>query len=235
VETGFPGRQTKTINHVQEMPVSDLVLYVGNKNYSSWSFRPWVALEAAGIAFTDHVIPFDFPGGNPEFTRISPTGRVPVLHHGAVRVWESLAIIEYAADLFPDAGLWPKDIAARAAARSISMEMLSGFTALRGACPMNMRREQRTIDLPAGVAGDVERIVAIWTEALGRSGGPFLFGEFCAADAMFAPVVNRFEIYCLTTDPVAIGYMQRMKAHPAWRKWQEAALAEPWIVPEDEA
>ena len=215
--------------------MSDLILYLGNKNYSSWSFRPWIAMEAAGVPFTDRVIPFDFAGGNPQFRPLSPTGKVPVLHHGTVRVWESLAIIEYVAELFPDAGIWPKDAAARAEARSISMEMLSGFRAIRNACPMNIRRKPAPIDLPEGVAADVERIETIWKEALSRSGGPFLFGAFSAADAMYAPVVNRFEIYCLTKEETALGYMTRMKAHPAFRKWQQAALAEPWIVPEDEA
>ncbi len=215
--------------------MSDLVLYLGNRNYSSWSFRPWMALEAAGVPFADKVIPFDFAAGNPQFHAISPTGRVPVLHHGDVRVWESLAIIEYAAELFPEAGIWPKDRADRAEARSISMEMLSGFRALRNACPMNIRRKPGAIALPDGVAEDVARIEAIWKGALARSGGPFLFGGFSAADAMYAPVVNRLEIYCLTRDETVLAYMARMKAHPAWRKWQAAALAEPWIVPEDEA
>ena len=214
--------------------MSDLILYLGNKNYSSWSFRPWIALEAAGVPFTDKVIPFDFAAGNPEFRKISPTGKVPVLHHGAVRVWESLAIIEYVAELFPDAGLWPQDRAARAEARAISMEMLSGFRALRNACPMNIRRKPGAIDLPAGVMDDVARIETIWKDALARSGGPFLFGGFCAADAMYAPVVNRLEAYCLTRDETVLAYIARMKAHPAWQTWQAAALAEPWIVPEDE-
>lgn len=215
--------------------MSDLTLYVGNKNYSSWSFRPWIAMEAAGVPFKDVVIPFDFAAGNPEFRKISPTGRVPVLHHGEVRVWESLAIIEYVAELFPEAGIWPKDRAERAEARAISMEMLSGFRALRGACPMNIRRAPGEIDLPEGVSDDVARIEAIWKAALARSGGPFLFGAFSAADAMYAPVVNRFEIYRLTKDETVLAYMARVKAHPAWQKWQAAALAEPWIVPEDEA
>ena len=214
--------------------MSDLILYLGNKNYSSWSFRPWIAMAAAGVPFTDHVIPFDFAGGNPEFRKISPTGKVPVLHHGAVRVWESLAIIEYVAELFPDAGLWPQDRAARAEARAISMEMLSGFRALRNACPMNIRRKPGAIDLPAGVMDDVARIETIWKDALARSSGPFLFGGFCAADAMYAPVVNRLEAYCLTRDETVLAYIARMKAHPAWQTWQAAALAEPWIVPEDE-
>lgn len=214
--------------------MSDLILYVGNKNYSSWSFRPWIALEAAGVPFTGRVIPFDFAAGNPQFRDLSPTGKVPVLHHGAVRVWESLAIIEYVAELFPEKGLWPQDAAARAEARAISMEMLSGFRAIRNACPMNIRRKPGAIDLPDGVMDDVARIETIWKDALARSGGPFLFGTFSAADAMYAPVVNRFEAYCLTTDETVLAYMARMKAHPAWQKWQAAAQAEPWIVPEDE-
>lgn len=214
--------------------MSDLVLYVGNKNYSSWSFRPWIALEAAGVPFTDRVIPFDFAAGNPEIRKVSPTGKVPVLHHGDVRVWESLAIIEYAAELFPDVGLWPQDRAARAEARSISMEMLSGFRALRSACPMNIRRKPGKIDLPEGVSEDVARIEALLKAALARSGGPFLFGAFSAPDAMYAPVVSRFEAYCLTQDETVLAYMARMQAHPAWQKWQAAAVAEPWIVAEDE-
>ena len=212
-----------------------LTLYIGNKNYSSWSLRPWIAMEAAGVPFTDEVIPFDFPAGNPKFKAISPTGRVPVLHHGDVRVWESLAIIEYVAELFPDKGIWPKGAGARAEARAISMEMLSGFRALRNACPMNIRRQPRAIALPEGVMDDVARIETIWKEALARSGGPFLFGAFSAADAMYAPVVNRFETYRLTQDDAVLAYIARVKAHPAWQKWQAAALAEPWIVPEDEA
>ncbi|MCJ8056313.1 glutathione S-transferase family protein [Shinella curvata] len=214
--------------------MSDLILYVGNKNYSSWSFRPWIALEAAGVPFTDKVIPFDFAAGNPQFRDLSPTGKVPVLHHGAVRVWESLAIIEYVAELFPERGLWPRDAAARAEARAISMEMLSGFRAIRNACPMNIRRKPGKIDLPDGVRDDVARIETIWKDAIARSGGPFLFGAFSAADAMYAPVVSRFEAYCLTQDETVLAYMARVKAHPAWQKWQAAAEAEPWIVPEDE-
>lgn len=214
--------------------MTDLVLYVGNKNYSSWSFRPWIAMAAAGVPFTDRVIPFDFAAGNPEIRKISPTGRVPLLQHGDVKVWESLAIIEYVAELFPDAGIWPQDRVARAEARAISMEMLSGFRALRNACPMNIRRTPGSIDLADGVTEDVVRIETIWKDALARSGGPFLFGGFSAADAMYAPVINRLEIYRLTRDETILAYMARMKAHPAWQRWQAAALAEPWIVPEDE-
>lgn len=212
-----------------------LTLYIGNKNYSSWSFRPWIAMTAAGIDFEEVLIPFDFAAGNPRFKEISPTSRVPVLHHGAARVWESLAIIEYVAELFPDRGIWPASVTDRAVARSISMEMISGFRALRGACPMNMRRPKGQISLPEGVADDVARICTIWKECRQNSGGPFLFGAFSAADAMFAPVVNRFEVYDLVTDREVLDYMATMKAHPAWVAWQDAALTETWIVAEDEA
>jgi glutathione S-transferase len=219
--------------------MTELTLYIANKNYSSWSFRPWIAMTAAGVPFREVLVPFDYPAGNPRLKPLSPTGRVPVLHHGDFRVWESLSIIEYVAELFPDKGIWPKGTADRAVARSISMEMLSGFRALRSACPMNIRRPKRRLelsdDVKAGVDSDVARISAIWTELLARSGGPFLFGDFCAADAMFAPVVNRFETYELVTDAAVLDYMAAVKAHPAWISWETAALAEPWIVPEDEA
>jgi glutathione S-transferase len=212
-----------------------LTLYIANKNYSSWSFRPWMAMTAADVTFEEVLIPFDFPAGNPKFRELSPTARVPVLHHGDVRVWESLSIIEYVAELFPEKGLWPADAADRAVARSVSMEMLSGFRALRGACPMNMRRPKGKIDLPPGLGEDVARIKTIWEDLRSRSGGPFLFGTFTAADAMFAPVVNRFDVYDLVTDAQTLSYMEAMQAHPAWIAWRDAALQESWIVPEDEA
>lgn len=212
-----------------------LTLYIGNKNYSSWSFRPWIALTGCGIAFEEVLIPFDFPGGNPRIREVSPTGRVPMLVHDGFRVWESLAIIEYAAELFPDAGLLPDDRQARSLARSYSMEMLSGFVALRSACPMNMRRPVRRLDLSEDVMADVARIETIWREARSRSGGPFLFGAFSGADAMFAPVVSRLERYDIPVAADTLEYMATMKALPAWRAWEEAALHEPWIVGEDEA
>lgn len=211
-----------------------LVLYIANKNYSSWSMRPWIALTAVGIAFEEVLIPFEMATGNPRFKPISPTGRVPVLHHGDVRVWESLAIIEYAAELFPDSGLWPRAAADRTVARSVSMEMLSGFRALRNACPMNIRRPKAKIALPDGVMADVARISTIWRELRQKSGGPYLFGAFSGADAMFAPVVNRLDVYDLVDDRETLDYIDAVKSHPAWLSWQEAALKEPWIVEEDE-
>ncbi|RUM24787.1 glutathione S-transferase family protein [Rhizobium vallis] len=209
-------------------------LYIGNKNYSSWSFRPWMALTGAGVDFEEVLIPFDFPGGNPDIKALSPTGRVPFLRHGALKISESLAIIEYAAELYPQAGLLPGDRADRALARSVSMEMLSSFQTLRSACPMNIRRAKAKIALPDGMEADINRIETIWRDLLQKSGGPFLFGGFGGADAMFAPVVNRFDIYDLVSRNDTLAYMETMKAHPAWRKWEEAARAEPWIVEEDE-
>lgn len=215
--------------------MEDLTLYIGNKNYSSWSMRPWIALTAAGIPFREELIPFDFPAGNPAIRAVSPSGRVPLLAHDDLKIWESLAIIEYVAELYPDAGLWPKARADRALARVLSTEMLGGFRAIRNACPMNIRRPKRAIELPDGVMDDVARIESLWRERLAASAGPFLFGAFSAADAMFAPVVNRFETYELTRDQTVLAYMAAVKAHPAWKAWETAALAEPWIVPEDEA
>jgi glutathione S-transferase len=215
--------------------MSELILYIANKNYSSWSFRPWIALTAAGVPFREELIPFGPGATSPKFHEISPTGRVPVLHHGSLRVWESLSIIDYVAELYPDIGIWPKDPARRAMAKSVSMEMLSGFRALRNACPMNMRRPVRAITLPQGVDADVRRIEQIWREMRALSGGPFLFGDFGGADAMFAPVVNRFAAYDLVRETDTLDYMAAMRSHPAWLAWEKGALAESWVVPEDEA
>jgi glutathione S-transferase len=218
----------------RERSLDRLTLYIGNKNYSSWSFRPWIAITAAGIPFEEVLVPFDNAAGNPHFRAFSPTGQVPVLQHGATRVWQSLAIIEYVAELFPEADLWPKARDKRAVARAVSMEMLSGFRALRNACPMNMRRPKGRMALADGVMADVARIETIWRDLRAHSGGPFLFGEFSGADAMFAPVVNRFEIYDLVASGDTLSYMAAMKALPAWKAWEDAARAEPWIVEEDE-
>ena len=214
--------------------MADLHLFIGNKNYSSWSLRPWIALSVKAIPFEEHLVPFDFGNGNRAFANFSPTGKVPVLHDGDLVVWESLAILEYLADRFPEAGLWPENGKDRAIARAISAEMHSGFQALRSACPMNMRRTPAPLDIDGAVRADVARIEAIWTEALATSGGPFLFGSFSNADAMFAPVVNRFKVYELASRDSTLGYMDRVQALPAWRSWEDAGRAEPWIVPEDE-
>jgi glutathione S-transferase len=215
--------------------MSELKLIVGNKNYSSWSMRPWVAMKAAGVDFVDQVIPFDFPNGHPAIKAVSETGKVPLLVHGDFKVWESLAIIEYVAELFPDKPVWPANIRDRALARAYSMEMATGFRGIRNACPMNLRRPKKAMPITADMRADIDRIEAIWHGSIRNSGGPFLFGQFSAADAMFAPVVNRFEAYMLSEHPDTLAYITAVKAHPAWIAWSADAARETWIVPEDEA
>ncbi len=210
-------------------------LYIGNKNYSSWSLRPWIAMKAKGVAFEEILIPFNDAGGNPKFKEFSPTGKVPVLVDGDLTVHESLAILEYLHDRYPRWGFWPSDEKSRALARSVATEMHGGFSALRSACPMNMRRKVQAIEKSEAVVRDVARVETIWDECLSRSGGPFLFGEFCYADAMLAPVVNRLEKYVLSDHPAVKAYTRAMKGSAAWQEWETAALAETWVVPADEA
>lgn len=215
--------------------MSDLHLYIANKNYSSWSLRPWLLMKVKGIEFKETLSPFDEPNHNQHFLEFSPSKKVPVLHVNSQIIWESLAICECLADLYPEAGLWPADSMDRAKARSLSTEMVSGFSHLRAECPMNMRREHYAISVSDGVRKDVQRIEAIWSECLQSYGGPFLFGEFSIVDAMFAPVVNRLQIYCLSEAPAVLKYREAMHALPAWQEWEAAGRAEPWIVEEDEA
>jgi glutathione S-transferase len=210
-------------------------LIIGNKKYSSWSFRPWIAMRVKGIAFDEELILLDDDAGNPAIRAATPAGKVPVLIDGDLAVWESLAILEYLAERFPETGLWPEDVAARARARSMAHEMHGGFGALRAECPMNMAREVRPIAVSDGVRRDVARIEQLWSEALSASNGPFLFGDFTNTDAMFAPVVNRLEIYALSTHEAVARYSAAMKALPAWAEWEAAGRAEPWIVEADEA
>ena len=210
------------------MPALTLVL--GNKNYSSWSMRPWLALRAAGISFDELVIPLDRPETAEQIARYSPSGRVPALLDADLTVWDSLAIIEYAAERFPQARLWPAAREARAIARSASAEMHSGFQALRAHLPMNLKRKPAARALTPEVERDVARIVAIWRDCRTQfgAGGPFLFGAFSAADAMFAPVVTRFDTYAVPVDGETRAYMDAILGHPAFQEWRRAALAEPW-------
>lgn len=212
--------------------MSRLTLFIANKNYSSWSFRPWLAMRMAGIEFDEELIPFSDGGTNPAFRAFSPTGKVPVLRDGDLVIWETLAILEYLAETHP--ALWPADTSVRARARAISSEMHAGFQALRNECPMNMRRARRPIPVSAAAQADVARITDIWTSALAQSGGPFLYGAFSAADAMFAPVVNRFDVYALTENAAVLAYMERMKALPPYQEWADASRQEPWVVAEEE-
>ena len=211
-----------------------LTLVIGNKNYSSWSLRPWIAMKTAAIAFTDRVISLNDPAFKATLLKLTPAGKVPVLLDGDVHVWESLAILDYLAESYPAAGLWPDDAAARAQARAIACEMHAGFVALRRHCPMNFWRPLKRRDLPDQVAADVRRIDAMWAECLARSGGPFLFGRFTAADAMYAPVVSRFHTYDIAVGAASRAYMDAVMGLAAWAEWKKAALAEPWVLPEDE-
>jgi glutathione S-transferase len=211
-------------------------LIIGNKNYSSWSFRPWLAMKVAGMAFEETVTSLDAPDFKARVTVPGGSGSVPVLIDGNVLVWESLAILEYLAEKFPEVGLWPKNAAARARARAIASEMHAGFLPLRRHLPMNVARPVRQRALDDGAAANVLRIDAIWSECRSKfaSGGPFLFGPFSGADAMYAPVVWRFHTYAVEVGAVARDYMQSMMALPAWNEWREAARREPWVLAQDE-
>lgn len=213
------------------------VLYIGNKNYSSWSFRAWIGLTVAGVAFEEKLVPFDMAAGNPAFARFSPTGRVPVLADNGLVIAESLAILDHVARKHPETGLWPSGIGHHSLAMAASVEMATSFQPLRNACPMNMRRPVRALpDLPDAVMGNVARIRTLWEQLLDAGGGPFLSGaRFGVVDAMYAPVVNRLEVYDLDAGQRAREYMHTIKALPAWKQWEEAGRNEPWIVEEDEA
>jgi glutathione S-transferase len=216
--------------------MTDLHLVIANKNYSSWSLRPWLAMAEKGVAFRESLIRLDEPGTAAEIARHSPSGRVPVLIHDGLHIWESLAILEYLAELYPDHGFWPRERSARALARSVCNEMHAGFMALRQACPMNLRRPRKPVAVSDGVLANVARIEAIWAQcrATHGKGGPFLFGEFSNADAMYAPVVTRLDTFALPVSAASREYMDAVMATAAFRRWKEAALAEPWIVPSDE-
>jgi glutathione S-transferase len=216
--------------------VSKLQLVIGNKNYSSWSLRPWMALTMAGIPFREMVIPLDTPETAALIAQHSAAGRVPVLIHGRQTVWESLAIMEYLAELFPEKHLWPKALAARAMARAVANEMHAGFAALRSACPMNLRRARKPVALSEQVLKDVARIERIWRDCRARygKGGKFLFGRFSIADAMYAPVVTRFDTYAIKVADDTRAYMDTIMNTSAFIAWREAALKETWIIPADE-
>jgi len=213
-----------------------LRLIIGNKNYSSWSFRPWLAMKAAGIPFEEKLISLDAPDFKSQVMPLSAAGRVPVLVDGETRVWESLAILEYLAEKYPAAGLWPEQAPARAHARAIASEMHAGFGALRRQLPMNIRRPVLPRALDAEAAEDVARIDAIWNECRVRfgAGGPFLYGSFGAADAMYAPVVWRFHTYAVEVSAIAKAYMRALAALAAWSEWREAARRETGVLPHDE-
>ena len=212
-----------------------LTLYIGNKNYSSWSMRPWVLLRQAGISFEEIVIRFDsFDEGSDfrqQISAVSPVGKVPVLDDDGFKIWDTLAIAEYLAERFPEKNLWPQDVRARARARSVCAEMHSGFSALRGACPMNIEADLHETgqliwrDKPA-VRADVARLVALWRELLTAHPGPLLFGDFSIADAFFAPVCMRLKSYGLPVPGDIAAYIARVGALSGVTAWTDGALAE---------
>jgi glutathione S-transferase len=206
-----------------------MTLVIGNKNYSSWSLRPWLALAHHQIPFREVIIPIHTPETPAAIGQYSPAGKVPVLIDGEAMVWESIAILEHLAERFPDTQLWPEDFAARAHARAISSEMHAGFAALRNHCPMNLKRKKKRALTP-DVAANVRRIAEIWRDARARfgAGGEFLFGAFSAADCMYAPVATRFVSYEIETDAVSAAYIDAIYRLLAFQEWQKAGLAETW-------
>ena len=220
-----------------------LQLYIGNKNYSSWSMRPWVLLRQAGIAFEEVPVRFDSFDANSQFKRqlkaVTPVAKVPVLVDGDITVWDSLAIAEYLAEQYPDKHLWPQDKAARARARSVVAEMHSGFGALRSHCGMNIEARLPEVgeivwrDQPA-VRADVQRLVDMWSELLDQHGGPMLFGQFSIADAFYAPVCMRLATFALPVPEHITAYVQRVQRLPGVKAWIDGALAEQDFVPFDE-
>ncbi len=213
--------------------MADFTLVIGNRSTSSWSLRGWLALKRTGAAFDEERVWFRRPDIKAQILKHSPSGLVPVLKHerneGALLIWETLAIIEYLAELFPAAGLWPEDIAARALARAVSAEMHGGFSPLRNHMPMDLQNQKPGEGLGEGVAENIERISEIWRDCRERFGndGDFLFGPFTAADIMFAPVVTRFRTYGVDLDQVCRGYADAVLETSEMREWTEAALAEP--------
>lgn len=205
-------------------------LIVSNKPYSPWPFRTWLLMRELGLPFKEQLVDLSAPGKAERLKEDSPSGRLPVLVDGDVVVWDSISIIEYLHERFPDAGVWPADVEARAHARSVAAEMHSGFAALRGRLIMNMRREPRAIEIEPKVLADIERITAIWTVTRERFGktGPFLYGAFCAADAVFAPIVSRFFSYDVEVPKHCRSYMDVIRALPGYAEWKAGAEADPW-------
>ncbi|KJC61336.1 glutathione S-transferase [Bradyrhizobium sp. LTSPM299] len=210
-----------------------LKLVIGNKNYSSWSLRPWLALRANDIPFEEVFIPiYTDQADKDRILSVSDSGKVPALIDGNLTVWDSLAIIEYLAETVPDVKLWPADRAARAHARAISAEMHSGFMALRNECGMNLHRPIRAVALSDDARANVARIQEIWADCHARYGkqGPFLFGAFSGADAMYAPVVHRFRTYAIPVQGAAQHYVDAMLSLPAFQQWTREGLAETLLI-----
>jgi glutathione S-transferase len=216
--------------------MADFTLVIGNKNYSSWSLRGWLMARIAGIEFDEVIVPLDLPETRAAIRKHSPSGRVPVLLHRGLAVWESLAIGEYLNDLKPEAGFWPAAAAARAHARSISCEILTGFNELRANMPVNIRASYPGRGMTPAVRAEIERITSMWRDCRKRFAGAaakddgFLFGGFSAADAMYAPVVTRLRTYGVPVDSDTDAYCKAILAHPPMKEWIDAAKNEPWLI-----
>lgn len=213
-----------------------LELVIGNKAYSSWSLRPWLVLKHLDVSFTETRVPLYVHGYKEELLKHGPSGKVPILKHGRLTIWDSFAICEYLAELFPKAGLWPEDAAPRALARAVSAEMHSGFTAIRSAMPFNCRARGRHVPLTAEIQKEIDRVQALWRglrEAHGK-GGPWLFGRFTIADAMFIPVALRFVTYTVPLDAVGQAYAGAAADHPPVCEWAAAAEKETEVMVSNE-
>jgi glutathione S-transferase len=211
-----------------------LKLLIGNRNYSSWSLRPWLVLKHFDVPFEDEVLQLQGEGFRDVLAQRSPTAKVPVLQDGDLVIVETIAIIEYLADRFPEKAIWPADIGQRALARAASAEMHSAFQSLRSHAPMNLRASHPGKVNIDTVLKDLHRLETLWGDLLARSGGPFLFGAFTAADAMFAPVATRIRTYALPVSDLAAGYVEAIYGLPAFQDWLAQARHEPWVVDDDE-
>ena len=213
-----------------------LALVIGNKNYSSWSLRGWLALALTKAPFEERLIPIYEEDWDREIAALSPTRKVPVLIDGDQTIWESLAIIEYLAERYPESGLWPTDPVARATARSVAAEMHAGFTALRSSMPMNLRKTLPGKGRGPGVDADIDRVCSLWRECRERfgNGGPFLFGGFSGADCMYAPLATRLDTYGVSLDGTCRDYVDAILQWPDFVRWRESALEETWIIADDE-
>jgi glutathione S-transferase len=215
--------------------MSELTLVIGNKNYSSWSLRPWLLMKHLGVSFREHLIQLSVDSTQGEIAKQGPSGKVPVLRDGELCVWDSLAICEYVVELKGSG--WPKDVKARAVARSVAAEMHSGFVSLRSQWPMNARARNRSTPMTPALQADIQRVDALWTDCRRRFGagqGPWLFGEFSVADAMYAPVVLRFNTYGAQVSATAREYLNAVLEDHYVKEWLRAAEQEPWTIPSED-
>lgn len=212
--------------------MSEFTIVLGNKAYSSWSLRGWLPLKLCGVSFDEIIVPLRQSDSKERLLDASSAGKVPVLKTPQGAIWDSLAIAEYLAERFPDAGLWPKDPWARGIARSVTAEMHSSFPSLRNECPMDVRSHYKGRQLSEDTHKDIKRITEVWRDCRTNFGtdGDFLFGSFCIADVFYAPVVSRFVTYDVDLDPICSAYRDAVMARPEMQEWIEAGLAEPWII-----